>query len=122
MSDLARRVQIVRDTDEIENLVSMYGYYLDKQQWDLFTELFSENSQMEISQRGIYYGKKGVRRAVELFGPQNHREGSPAQPHPAAAAHHDLGRWPARLGARPRAQHARHVQAGGRVGRWRVRK
>ncbi len=26
---------------------------------------------MEISQRGIYYGKKGVRRAVELFGPQN---------------------------------------------------
>jgi hypothetical protein len=61
----------VRDTDEIENLVSMYGYYLDKQQWDLFTELFSENSQMEISQRGIYFGKKGVRRAVELFGPQN---------------------------------------------------
>lgn len=70
VSDLARRVQNVRDTDEIENLVSMYGYYLDKQQWDLFTELFSENSQMEISQRGIYYGKKGVRRAVELFGPQ----------------------------------------------------
>lgn len=71
VGDLARRVQLVRDTDEIENLVSMYGYYLDKQQWDLFTELFSESSQMEISQRGIYFGRKGVRRAVELFGPQN---------------------------------------------------
>jgi hypothetical protein len=26
---------------------------------------------MEISQRGVYVGKKGVRRALELFGPQN---------------------------------------------------
>ncbi len=68
---LRRRVNLVRDTDEIENLVSMYGYYLDKQQWDLFTELFAEDSTMEISQRGVYFGKKGVRRAVELFGPQH---------------------------------------------------
>ena len=54
----------------IENIVSMYGYYLDKQQWDLFTELFAEDSTMEISRRGVYHGHKGVRRAVELFGPQ----------------------------------------------------
>ena len=36
-----------------------------------FTELFAEDSTMEISQRGVYFGKKGVRRAIELFGPQN---------------------------------------------------
>jgi hypothetical protein len=71
VEQLRRRVQKVADVDDIEQLVSMYGYYLDKQQWDLFTELFAENSQMEISQRGVYYGKQGVRRAVELFGPQN---------------------------------------------------
>jgi len=68
---LQRRVGLLRDADEIENLVSMYGYYLDKQQWDLFTDLFAEDSSMEISQRGVYFGKKGVRRALELFGPQN---------------------------------------------------
>ena len=38
----------------------MYGYYLDKQQWDLLTDLFVEDSTMEISQRGIYIGKKSV--------------------------------------------------------------
>lgn len=71
VGQLQRRVRLLRDTDEIENLVSMYGYYLDKQQWDLFTELFAEDSTMEIAQRGVYSGKKGVRREVELFGPQN---------------------------------------------------
>jgi hypothetical protein len=68
---LARRIRLLQDAEEIENLISMYGYYLDKQQWDLFTDLFVEDSTMEISQRGIYIGRKGVRRACELFGPQN---------------------------------------------------
>jgi hypothetical protein len=68
---LQQRVQLLEDTDDIENLVSMYGYYLDKQQWDLLADLFAEDSTMEISQRGIYVGRKGVRRALELFGPQN---------------------------------------------------
>ncbi len=68
---LARRIRLLQDREEIENLISMYGYYLDKQQWDLLTDLFVEDSTMEISQRGIYIGKKGVRRAWELFGPQN---------------------------------------------------
>jgi hypothetical protein len=68
---LQLRAQLLQDTDQIENLVSMYGYYLDKQQWDELTELFAENATMEISQRGIYVGKKGVRRALNLFGPQN---------------------------------------------------
>jgi len=68
---LARRIRLLQDAEEIENLISMYGYYLDKQQWDLLTDLFVEDSSMEISQRGIYIGRKSVRRAWELFGPQN---------------------------------------------------
>jgi hypothetical protein len=68
---LAQRLGLLQDGEEIENLIAMYGYYLDKQQWDLLTELFAEDATMEISQRGIYVGRKGVRRAWELFGPQN---------------------------------------------------
>ena len=68
---LARRIRLLQDLEEIENLISVYGYYLDKQQWDLLTDLFVEDSATEISQRGIYVGKKGLRRAWELFGPQN---------------------------------------------------
>ena len=71
LAALARRIRLLQDTEEIENLISMYGYYLDKQQWDLLTDLFAEDISMEISQRGIYVGRKSVRRAWELFGPQN---------------------------------------------------
>jgi hypothetical protein len=71
LATLERRIRLLQDAEEIENLISMYGYYLDKQQWDLLTDLFVEDSTTEISQRGIYVGKKGLRRAWELFGPQN---------------------------------------------------
>jgi hypothetical protein len=71
LAALAHRIRLLQDIEEIENLISMYGYYLDKQQWDLLTDLFVEDSTMEISQRGIYVGRKSVMRAWELFGPQN---------------------------------------------------
>ncbi len=71
LATLERRIGLLQDIEEIENLISMYGYYLDKQQWDLLTDLFVEDSTMEIAQRGIYVGRKRVMRAWELFGPQN---------------------------------------------------
>ncbi|HEY8509967.1 MAG TPA: nuclear transport factor 2 family protein [Steroidobacteraceae bacterium] len=71
IAHLARRIQRLRDTDDIEKLVSAYGYYLDKQQWDQLASLFAKDCTMEISQRGVYVGRHGVRRALELFGPQN---------------------------------------------------
>jgi hypothetical protein len=71
IATLKRRIGLLQDIEEIENLISMYGYYLDKQQWDLLTDLFVDDSTMEIAQRGIYVGRKSVMRAWELFGPQN---------------------------------------------------
>lgn len=70
VAKLKTRITQLEDTDAIENLVSMYGYYLDKQQWDLFTDLFTADAQMEISERGVYNGKPSIRKALELFGPQ----------------------------------------------------
>lgn len=72
---LQRQVDRLRDADEIENLVSIYGYYLDKQQWDDLTALFADDGRMEISLRGIYVGHASIRRALELFGPQNIQPG-----------------------------------------------
>jgi hypothetical protein len=71
IAGLHHRIQLLHDRDAIENLVSMYGYYLDKQQWDLLTDLFSADGTLEISQRGVYVGHQSMRRALELFGPQN---------------------------------------------------
>jgi SnoaL-like domain len=72
---LERRVLFLHDAEQIENLVSAYGYCLDKQQWDAFVELFAENATMEISQRGVYVGRASIRRALELFGPQGIERG-----------------------------------------------
>ena len=71
VAQLEQRLTRVQDADQIELLVSAYGYYLDKQQWDQLTDLFAEDGRMEISLRGVYVGKKSIRRALELFGPQN---------------------------------------------------
>ncbi|HUN75462.1 MAG TPA: nuclear transport factor 2 family protein [Steroidobacteraceae bacterium] len=65
-----RRLMRLHDAQQIENLISAYGYYLDKQQWDQLAELFATDATMEISQRGVYAGRTSIRRALELFGPQ----------------------------------------------------
>jgi hypothetical protein len=68
---LQQHADRLRDAQAIENLVSIYGYYLDKQQWEDLTALFADDGKMEISLRGIYVGHASIRRALELFGPQN---------------------------------------------------
>lgn len=72
---LERRVLFLHDVAQIENLVSAYGYCLDKQQWDALAELFAADATMEISQRGVYVGRASIRRALELFGPQGIERG-----------------------------------------------
>jgi hypothetical protein len=66
---LQQRIARLEDEDQIENLISAYGYYLDKREWDELADLFADDGSMEISLRGIYVGKKSIRRALELFGP-----------------------------------------------------
>jgi hypothetical protein len=74
-SDLERHVQRLTAVRAVENLISAYGYYLDKQLWDSLAELFVEDATMEISQRGIYVGRQRIRAALELFGSQGIERG-----------------------------------------------
>jgi ketosteroid isomerase-like protein len=65
---LQQRIVRLQDEEQIENLISAYGYYLDKREWDELADLFADDATMEISLRGIYVGKPSIRRALELFG------------------------------------------------------
>lgn len=67
---LERRIERLEDVAAIEKLVSAYGYYLDKQMWDEFANLFADDATMEISKRGVYVGRARIREALHLFGPQ----------------------------------------------------
>jgi hypothetical protein len=72
---LHRQAQLLRDHDEIENLQGIYGYYFDKNLWDDVAALFAENATFEDGQRGVYVGRKRIRQALQLFGPQGPQRG-----------------------------------------------
>src|SRR6478736_6963618 len=60
LSALQKRVGLLEDKAAIEKLQRAYGYYLDKQLWSEITPLFSDNGSVEIAQRGVYRGRKGI--------------------------------------------------------------
>ncbi|MEY2853218.1 MAG: hypothetical protein RL030_350 [Pseudomonadota bacterium] len=47
-----------KDYNEIENLESAYGYYLDKNLWDSLAGLISRDGTMELAMRGVYSGDR----------------------------------------------------------------
>lgn len=68
VTDLGRRLQRLNDVNDIERLQHVYGYYLDKQQWDDLAGLSAADASIEIAQRGIYTGRKRVRDNLNLYG------------------------------------------------------
>jgi hypothetical protein len=101
----ATRLQIEREQayDEIENLHSAYGYYLDKNEWDDIADLFvKDGSSLELAQRGVYLGQDSIRAFLFAFG------GPP-------------GPKPNRLGHHMQLQPVIHVSADGKSANMRVR-
>jgi hypothetical protein len=62
-----QRLRALKDLEAIENLISVYGYYLDKALWDQVADLFAEDGEIEISRRGVYKGKARIRACLDLF-------------------------------------------------------
>ena len=62
------RLRTIEDTQEIEDLQLMYGYYLEYGMWDEVVDLFSDNTEsMELGTSGVYLGKAGVERLCRLM-------------------------------------------------------
>ncbi|MCX7911732.1 MAG: nuclear transport factor 2 family protein, partial [Dehalococcoidales bacterium] len=70
LEELEKRVQLMEDIQEIENLQRIYGYYFDNNMWAEIVDLFSDNAEsVEIVDHGVFYGKEGVRRIYwQMFG------------------------------------------------------
>ena len=60
IADLEAKVQTLEDTNQIERLQRVYGYYLDKKLWDEIIPLFTEDARVEIGGRGVYVGRTSV--------------------------------------------------------------
>ncbi len=72
---LAQRARRLNDEDAVTNLQNIYGYYLDRKMWDDVSDLFADEGTMHWGQRGVYAGKKSIRKALRQFGPQGLRRG-----------------------------------------------
>jgi acetyl esterase/lipase len=75
LANLLHRVTRLRDEQQIENLQRIYGYYLDRAQWDQVTDLFASDATIELDQRGVYVGKRHIRRFLDLLGPEGLQTG-----------------------------------------------
>lgn len=62
------RIERIKAYDQIENLESAYGYYLDKNLWNQLSDLFAKDGSMELAQRGIYVGQDHIRAFLPAFG------------------------------------------------------
>jgi hypothetical protein len=70
------RVERLKDFDEIENLASVYGHYVDKSMQDDIADLFTSDGIVEILGRGVYYGQDRVRQYMHNLGPVGPRDGA----------------------------------------------
>lgn len=57
---LSKRVERLEDQRACEKLQRSYGYYVDKAMWNDVSDLFVEDSTLEIGGRGVFLGKKRV--------------------------------------------------------------
>ncbi|TFZ05432.1 nuclear transport factor 2 family protein [Ramlibacter henchirensis] len=67
MAKLQRRVTTLEDTEQINKLTRMYGYYLDKALWDELLPLFTEDCEVEISALGVYVGRAQLETLFRKF-------------------------------------------------------
>jgi len=57
---VSRRIERIEDQRACEKLQRSYGYYVDKAMWDDVSDLFVDDSTLEIGGRGVFLGKKRV--------------------------------------------------------------
>jgi hypothetical protein len=60
IEDLGRRIERLRDANEVETLQRTYGYFVDKAMWTEISQLFAKDGTYEIGGRGVFVGQARV--------------------------------------------------------------
>ena len=71
-----REVQRLQDYDDLENMIGIYGYYVDKSMHDDVADLFAPDGVVEILGRGVFYGQDRVRQYMHNLSPVGPRQGA----------------------------------------------
>ena len=77
LAALDRRITQLEDLNAIERVQRAYGYFVDKAQWTLLSDLFTDDAVLEIGGRGLFLGKPRVLEYMQrAFGVDGIKEGT----------------------------------------------
>jgi hypothetical protein len=68
IASLERTASHLRDVNEIARLQRIYGYYLDRSDWDNVVDLLTDDATAEYAGSGVYVGKESVRKLLYAIG------------------------------------------------------
>lgn len=87
ISRLERDIERLHSINEIKRLQRIYGYYLDRSDWDNVADLLTDDATAEYGPSGVYRGKDSIRQLLYGIGygeaglqPQQLREHIQLQP------------------------------------------
>ena len=58
--NLEARIRRLEDIDDIKNIITKYGYYIDMQQWEAVIDLYADDAVAEMSYPGTALPNAGV--------------------------------------------------------------
>lgn len=68
LATLERRAQRLEDHRQIERLQRIYGYYVDRADWDNVLDLMTDDATAEYGSTGVFAGKSRIRELLYAFG------------------------------------------------------
>lgn len=73
---IGKRLQRLKDANEVTDLQRAYGYFVDKAMWTELSQLFADDGTYEIGGRGVFVGRKRVLEYLQVgLGPERPVEG-----------------------------------------------
>lgn len=68
LSDLEQRATLLQDSNDIKRLQRIYGYYLDRSDWENVVALLTDDATAEYGGSGVYIGKSSIRKLLYSIG------------------------------------------------------
>ena len=68
VADLEHSATLLTDINDVKRLQRIYGYYLDRSDWDNVVDLLTDDATAEYATSGVYVGKASVRKLLYAIG------------------------------------------------------
>jgi hypothetical protein len=72
---LELELTLLEDENSVENLQKIFGFYIDKHQWQQAADLFADDATLEMGGSGVYSGRERILAYLNTLGAAGPQEG-----------------------------------------------